>query len=265
MENMVENMENCRLITDTHHGFMKGKFFLENFMPFCDGVSALLNEGRVYDIMYLDLCKTFVLVPGNILAFNLERCGVDGWKKNEQDGHTQRFVINSSISVRRTGMSGDPQVLILGPFSLPMFVRGVKSVFECPLGKTGDDTKVSGVFDDLEGGDGIQRAPDRLGIWAGGNMARCKILHPDGNNLSNGYQMADELIESIPKQKNWGCWWMKNWTRPSHVHPHTRNSLCLGLILTVWATGEEGILTPCSALELHVQLWAQRIWKIWTC
>lgn len=43
------------------------------------------------------------------------------------------------------------------------------------------------------------------------NRAKCKILHLDQSNLTNGYWIGDELIESMPKEKDLGCW-MKNWT-----------------------------------------------------
>lgn len=78
----------------------------------------LVDEGRGTDIIYLDLCTVFVPDSDNILVANLERCGLDGWTRwwirNGRDGLTRRVVVNVSMAVWRTGMSGDPQRLVLG-------------------------------------------------------------------------------------------------------------------------------------------------------
>lgn len=58
-------------------------------------------------------------------------------------------------------MSGDPQRLILEPLSLPIFVRDTESGLECPLGKSADDMKVSGVVY------GLRQGMASRGFWMG--------------------------------------------------------------------------------------------------
>jgi len=105
-------------------------------------------------------------------------------------------------------MSGVPQDSALVLILLNIFISDLDCGIEFTLSKFGDDTKLSGAVDTVEGRDAIQMGMDRLEKWAQVNRmrfnkAKCKMLHLCQGDPRYMSRPGEELVSS-PADKDLG-------------------------------------------------------------
>ena len=108
----VEHLEKNALITDSQHGFRKGRSCLTNLLTFLEKVTGYVDCGSYVDAIFLDFAKAFDKVPHRWLASKLSH-GITGkvydWIVEWLNGRHQRVCLHCSFSDWLTVLSGVPQ------------------------------------------------------------------------------------------------------------------------------------------------------------
>jgi len=76
MEGMLKQMQE-EVIQGSHHNFSKGRSYVTNLVAFYSVATALMDKGKVTDVIRLDFCKVFDMVPHHIHISKLERDGFE--------------------------------------------------------------------------------------------------------------------------------------------------------------------------------------------
>ena len=220
---MLRHVENKQVTGDSQHGFTKNKLCLGNLAAFYDGVTALVDNGRATDVIYLDLNKAFDTVLHNMLASKLERHGFDKWTtqwiRNWLDGRTKRVAVNS-LMLKWGPMTSDIPQGLVQELALFNIVGSMDSRVKCTISKSANNTKLCGVINTLEGRDDIQRDPDRC--LRGGLMRTSESsTRPSAESCTwvraTSRTHTGWVERAALRRRTWGCCLTRSSTWPNNV------------------------------------------------
>ena len=96
-ETIVSHIQRHELLSDSQHGFWKGRSCVTNLIEFQNHLTKWLDAGKPFDIFWLDFAKAFDKVDLERLLSKVKSFGIDGkllaWFKDWLRGRSQRTVV----------------------------------------------------------------------------------------------------------------------------------------------------------------------------
>ena len=215
-EALTKHLEENGLITDEQHGFRTGRSPMTNIVEFKNETTKWLDQGKPYDVLYLDFAKAFDKVPHDKLMVKLEAIGVKGnllrWLNDWLRGRRQRVKVETAFSEWVEVLSSVVQGSVLGGTLFDIYINDIgKKIIDALILLFADDTKVAKVIQNEEDRDRMQEIIDKLQQWAqiwgmAFNAKKCKIMHIGFNNPRYTYTMNGEQIGESKEEKDLGVW-----------------------------------------------------------
>ena len=170
-EEVTRHVESNGHISDAQHGFRAGRSPQTNLIKFMNETTKWLDEGKAFDIIYLDFSKAFDKVCHRRLLEKLKRVGIGGklliWLGNWLKGRRQRVKVEDKFSDWVEALSSVVQGSVLGGTLFDIFIDDVRQVvMDALVLLFADDTKAAVKIESEEDCRKMQQIIDNLTSWA---------------------------------------------------------------------------------------------------
>lgn len=201
--NVMQHLNSQALITDTQHGFRRGRSCETQLALFAHDIQSKLDSGKEVDAVFIDFAKAFDTVPHLRLLKKLKTFGIHDqtllWIKSFLSNRRQKVVINGKDSDWVDVQSGVPQGSVLGPLLFLLFVNDLPNILSCNSKFFADD---SSLYDEVrvEEPFRLQRDLDILSKWCRTwqlklNEKKCLVMRFSRKRTKT---VPDYHLEGIP-------------------------------------------------------------------
>ena len=211
---LTDYIEKNGHLSDAQHGFRSGRSTQTNLIEFLDQATKWMDEGKAFDVVYLDFSKAFDVVCHRKLIDKLKNIGIGGkllaWLSNWLKGRRQRVRVEDQFSDWVDVLSSVVQGSVLGGTLFDIFIDDIKRVvLDALIHMFADDTKVAKTIEKEEDGEKLQKIIDNLVDWAekwsmSFNVEKCKIIHVGHNNPRRKYFMRGKELSEASEEKDLG-------------------------------------------------------------
>jgi len=212
-DNITEYLERNNLLSREQHGFRAGRSCASQLLEILELWTRFLDEGKVFDTVYLDFAKAFDKVPYERLKLKLHSYGIDGslseWLSDFLASRTQSVVINSICSDKINVTSGIPQGSVLSPLLFVIYINDLPDVVQSHIKIFADDTKIFRSIESSTDHIYMQEDLSLLSNWAKKwqlpfNVSKCNLIHYGGKNPLFDYNLNGEIIPCGTFEKDLG-------------------------------------------------------------
>ena len=121
------HIERNDLLLNSQHGFRTGRSCQTNLIEFLGQMTKWMDEGKNFDVIYLDFAKAFDKVCHRRLIIKLKHIGIDGkllqWIVDWLSGRKQKVVIDGESSDWVDVISSVLQGSVLGAILFNIYVK----------------------------------------------------------------------------------------------------------------------------------------------
>ena len=212
-DRVTEHLDLNELISESQHGFRRGRSCLTNLLEFFHEMMSELDRSRCVDILYLDFRKAFDKVPHRRLMAKVRALGIRGdvanWIEKWLSDRQQRVVVDGQSSGWSSVTSGVPQGSVLGPLLFIIYINDVDVGMVSRIAKFADDTKLGGKVASVEDIEKIRADLRRIGEWSDlwqmpFNLDKCKVMHVGYANPQSDYSLQGKRLDVTDVEKDLG-------------------------------------------------------------
>ena len=200
-------------ISDSQHGFRKGKSCLTNLLTATEHWTKFLDSRNACDVIYFDFAKAFDSVPHDTLLAKLSSISIPPFLYSllysYLTNRKQRVRISSAHSSWVPVTSGVPQGSVLGPLLFLIFINDLPECISSFHLLFADDLKIYCCVNNISDAASLQNDVNAILNWAAQNglkinEQKCQVLHLGNKNAKFQYFIGAVRIPDTLQARDLG-------------------------------------------------------------